>query len=62
MLRPRRQRIAIQPEIAAGFPKRLRELCGYGIYNGLIGHIDKRNPAEMLGDAPEPDPMVWDVV
>jgi ectoine hydroxylase-related dioxygenase (phytanoyl-CoA dioxygenase family) len=56
------QQLGIPREIAAGFPKRLRELCGYGIYNGLIGHIDKRNPAEMLGDAPEPDPMVWDVV
>jgi ectoine hydroxylase-related dioxygenase (phytanoyl-CoA dioxygenase family) len=56
------QQLGIPREIAAGFSKRLRELCGYGIYNGLIGHIDKRNPAEMLGDVPEPDPMVWDVV
>jgi ectoine hydroxylase-related dioxygenase (phytanoyl-CoA dioxygenase family) len=50
------QQLGIPREIAAGFPRRLRELCGYGIYNGLIGHIDKRNPAEMLGDAPEPEP------
>jgi len=56
------QQLGIPREIAAGFAPRLRELCGYGIYNGLIGHIDKRNPAEMLGDALEPEPMVWDAV
>jgi hypothetical protein len=40
----------------------LRQLCGYGVYNGLIGHIDKRSPSEMLGDAPTENQMVWDVV
>jgi ectoine hydroxylase-related dioxygenase (phytanoyl-CoA dioxygenase family) len=56
------QQLGIPHEIAAGFSPRLRELCGYGIYNGLIGHVNKRNPAEMLGDPPADDPMVWDVV
>jgi ectoine hydroxylase-related dioxygenase (phytanoyl-CoA dioxygenase family) len=54
------QQLGIPREIAAGFSPRLRELCGFGIYSGLIGHINKRDPAEMLGDAPADDPMVWD--
>jgi ectoine hydroxylase-related dioxygenase (phytanoyl-CoA dioxygenase family) len=54
------QQLGIPREVAAGFPPRLRRLCGYGIYNGLIGHINKHDPAEMLGDAPDADAMVWD--
>jgi ectoine hydroxylase-related dioxygenase (phytanoyl-CoA dioxygenase family) len=56
------QQLGIPLDVAAGFSKRLRELCGFTVYNGLIGHINKRSPAEMLGEAPEPDRMVWDVV
>ena len=56
------QQLGIPPETAARFSPRLRELCGYGIYNGLIGHINKRNPVEMLGDAPTDDSMVWDAI
>ena len=56
------QQLGIPSAIAAGFSPRLRELCGYGIYNGLIGHINKRNPAELLGDAPADDSMVWDAI
>jgi len=64
------QQLGIPRDIAARFSPRLRELCGYGIYSGLMGHIDKHNPAEMLGDAPDADApdanapdtrtMVWD--
>jgi ectoine hydroxylase-related dioxygenase (phytanoyl-CoA dioxygenase family) len=56
------QQLGIPREIAAGFSDRLRQLCGYGVYNGLIGHIDKHSPAEMLGDAPSQNQMVWDSV
>jgi len=56
------QQLGVPREIAAGFSDRLRQLCGYGVYNGLIGHIDKHNPAEMLGDAPAGNQMVWDAV
>ncbi len=56
------QQLGIPHEVAAGFSPRLRELVGYGIYNGLIGHIDKHDPAEMLGDAPAADRMVWDAL
>ena len=56
------QQLGIPREIAAHFSPRLRELCGYGIYNMLIGHINKRSPAEMLDatDAGASKGMVWD--
>ena len=56
------QQLGIPREIARGFSPRLRELVGYGVYNALIGHIDKRNPTFLL----DPDPasgdhkMVWE--
>jgi ectoine hydroxylase-related dioxygenase (phytanoyl-CoA dioxygenase family) len=53
------QQLGIPREVAARFPPRLRQLCGYGIYNGLVGHINKHDPAEMLGEAAERS-MVWD--
>lgn len=56
------QQLGIPLDVAAGFPKRLRELCGFAVYNGLIGHINKHSPAEMLGEPPTDDGMVWDVV
>jgi ectoine hydroxylase-related dioxygenase (phytanoyl-CoA dioxygenase family) len=54
------QQLGIPRDVAAGFSARLRELCGFGIYSGLIGHINKRDPAEMLGDAAPASSMVWD--
>ncbi|HSO94991.1 MAG TPA: phytanoyl-CoA dioxygenase family protein [Acidimicrobiia bacterium] len=56
------QQLGIPRDIAATFSPRLRRLVGYGIYSGLIGHIDKHDPVEMLGDAPDDDPMVWDQI
>jgi ectoine hydroxylase-related dioxygenase (phytanoyl-CoA dioxygenase family) len=61
------QQLGIPRDVAAGFSPRLRELCGYGIYHGLIGHIDKHDPVEMLGDAPADgdrprNEMVWDSI
>ncbi|HEX6568926.1 MAG TPA: phytanoyl-CoA dioxygenase family protein [Acidimicrobiales bacterium] len=55
------QQLGIPREVARGFDRRLARLCGYGIYSGLIGHIDKHDPIELLGDAP-PAGMVWDVL
>jgi ectoine hydroxylase-related dioxygenase (phytanoyl-CoA dioxygenase family) len=55
------QQLGIPREIAATFSPRLRELVGYGIYNGLMGHIDKHSPVELLGD-PVESSMVWDVL
>jgi len=53
------QQLGIPREIARRFSPRLRELVGYSVYRGLIGHIDKHSPAELL-DAPVTSKMVWD--
>ncbi len=53
------QQLGIPRELAATFSPRLRELVGYGVYNGLIGHIDKHSPVDLLGEA-VPNTMVWD--
>jgi ectoine hydroxylase-related dioxygenase (phytanoyl-CoA dioxygenase family) len=55
------QQLGIPAERVRRFPPRLRELVGYGIYHGLIGHIDKRSPAELL-DPDDRAPIVWDQV
>jgi ectoine hydroxylase-related dioxygenase (phytanoyl-CoA dioxygenase family) len=54
------QQLGIPREVAADFSLRLRELCGYGIYHGLIGHINKRDPVEILGHSPRDEPMLFD--
>ncbi len=41
--------LGIPKEIAKRFPRRLQELCGYGIYKGQFGHIDNKDPIELLG-------------
>lgn len=53
------QQLGIPQHVARGFEPRLRELVGYGVYRGLIGHIDKRSPAELLGEAPA-FRSIWD--
>jgi ectoine hydroxylase-related dioxygenase (phytanoyl-CoA dioxygenase family) len=55
------QQLGIPREVAAGFEERLQRLCGYGVYNGLIGHIDKHDPIELLRGDGSLD-MVWDIV
>jgi ectoine hydroxylase-related dioxygenase (phytanoyl-CoA dioxygenase family) len=47
------QQLGIPREVAARFPQRLQRLLGYGVYRALIGHIDKRDPLELLGAAGE---------
>ena len=54
------QQLGIPRDVAARFEPRLRRLVGYGIYAGLIGHIDKHDPVAMLGDAPDDDPATQD--
>jgi ectoine hydroxylase-related dioxygenase (phytanoyl-CoA dioxygenase family) len=43
------QQLGIPSKVAAEFPARLQRLVGYGVYRNLIGHIDKRDPRELLG-------------
>jgi ectoine hydroxylase-related dioxygenase (phytanoyl-CoA dioxygenase family) len=51
------QQLGIPVEIARSFPPRLRKLVGYGLYKGLIGHIDKATPDHLLDGGP-PTPVV----
>jgi ectoine hydroxylase-related dioxygenase (phytanoyl-CoA dioxygenase family) len=53
------QQLGIPSEIARGFSRRLQRLCGYGVYRGLIGHIDKSDPIGLLGQDPALR-TVWD--
>ena len=53
------QQLGIPREVAAGFPERLQRLIGYGVYRNLIGHIEKRDPRELLG-ADGAMRSVWD--
>jgi ectoine hydroxylase-related dioxygenase (phytanoyl-CoA dioxygenase family) len=45
------QQLGLKPELVQTFSPRLQELVGYGVYRGLIGHIDKKSPAQVLGAA-----------
>ena len=51
--------LGIPRETAARFPRRLQELCGYSVYRGQWGHIDNRDPIELLGRE-RARPMVWE--
>jgi ectoine hydroxylase-related dioxygenase (phytanoyl-CoA dioxygenase family) len=55
------QQLGIPMSIARGFSPRLRELVGYSVYSGLIGHIDKRSPVELLETTDDEHRMVWDL-
>jgi ectoine hydroxylase-related dioxygenase (phytanoyl-CoA dioxygenase family) len=53
------QQLGLPLDLVATFPRRLQELVGFGVYNGLIGHIDKRTPTFLLGGEGD-HRMVWD--
>jgi ectoine hydroxylase-related dioxygenase (phytanoyl-CoA dioxygenase family) len=55
------QQLGIPRGIARQFPRRLQELCGYSIYNGLMGHIDKQHPGKLLLGGDELANLVWDL-
>jgi ectoine hydroxylase-related dioxygenase (phytanoyl-CoA dioxygenase family) len=56
------QQLGIPPTLVSTFPRRLQELVGYSVYNGLIGHIDKQHPAKYVLTADEGVEMVWDLL
>jgi ectoine hydroxylase-related dioxygenase (phytanoyl-CoA dioxygenase family) len=64
------QQLGLPRETVEGFTPRLRELVGYGVYNMLIGHINKESPEHLLLDRPDnkrrksrsANRMVWDQV
>ncbi|MFI4974399.1 MAG: phytanoyl-CoA dioxygenase family protein [Caulobacterales bacterium] len=53
------QQLGVPPELARSYPPRLQELMGYGVYRGLIGHIDKSSPAQRLNGGGE-FRSIWD--
>jgi ectoine hydroxylase-related dioxygenase (phytanoyl-CoA dioxygenase family) len=54
------QQLGLPLELVERFAPRLQTLCGFGVYHGLIGHIDKASPAQrLLGEGRTG--MVWDV-
>jgi ectoine hydroxylase-related dioxygenase (phytanoyl-CoA dioxygenase family) len=54
------QQLGLPLELIRGFTPRLQELCGFGIYRGLIGHIDKRSAAQALLVGAAGSGMIWD--
>jgi ectoine hydroxylase-related dioxygenase (phytanoyl-CoA dioxygenase family) len=56
------QQLGVPPELVRTFPRRLQELVGYSVYNGLIGHIDKKHPAKVVLAENEGVSMVWDAL
>jgi ectoine hydroxylase-related dioxygenase (phytanoyl-CoA dioxygenase family) len=56
------QQLGIPRSLVRTFSPRLQELVGYGVYSGLIGHIDKKAPMQLLAASDEPHSMVWDAV
>ena len=56
------QQLGIPPALVKTFPRRLQELVGYSVYNGLVGHIDKQHPAKVVLAENEGVDMVWDLL
>src|SRR5690606_22418929 len=55
------QQLGIPLEIVRRFEPRLQELCGFGTYRNLIGHIDKKTPAQRLLDETRDFKSIWDL-
>lgn len=58
-----RDRVGIAVNHRSGWIRQL-EMVGYSVYQGLIGHIERRSPIDLLADSTSnPDAgttMVWD--
>src|SRR5579872_2755664 len=53
------QQLGVPAEVARSYPPRLQELMGYGVYRGLIGHVDKQSPAQALNGGGD-FTSIWD--
>ena len=56
------QQLGIPLPTAATFSDRLLQLCGFGTYKSLIGHIDKKSPVQHLLNREDDFLNVWDLV
>jgi ectoine hydroxylase-related dioxygenase (phytanoyl-CoA dioxygenase family) len=55
------QQLGLPPSLVKGFSPRLQQLVGYSVYNGLIGHIDRQDPATLLVEGTGAGgTMIWD--
>jgi len=54
------QQLGVPPELVATFSTRLQQLVGYSVYNGLIGHIDKHDPRNLLMGERAPAGTIFD--
>ena len=54
------QQLGIPLATLRSFSRRLQELCGFSIYNGLIGHIDKGHPGKVVLGADDRARLVWE--
>jgi ectoine hydroxylase-related dioxygenase (phytanoyl-CoA dioxygenase family) len=54
------QQLGVPLALARTFPKRLQQLLGYAVYNGLIGHIDKQSPERLLDETGRDPGVIWD--
>lgn len=53
------QQLGVPLDRARQFPRRLQELCGYSVYRGQFGHVENRDPIELLGRERRRS-MVWE--
>lgn len=56
------QQLGIPLDLVRQFEPRLQELAGFGTYSHLMGHIDKRSPAQALLGRDDGFRSVWDVI
>jgi ectoine hydroxylase-related dioxygenase (phytanoyl-CoA dioxygenase family) len=54
------QQLGIPLDTLRGFSPRLQELCGFSIYRGLMGHIDKQDPRRAVLGVEGDTSLVWD--
>ncbi|MGB3809694.1 MAG: phytanoyl-CoA dioxygenase family protein [Parvibaculum sp.] len=55
------QQLGLPLDLVKTFEPRLQELCGFGTYRSLIGHIDKKTPAQRLLGETRDFKSVWDL-
>jgi len=56
------QQLGIPAAMAKQFPRRLQELIGYSVYNGLIGHIDKQHPGSVVFGSDDSADLIWEAL
>ncbi len=55
------QQLGLPLDLVRTFEPRLQELCGFGTYRSLIGHIDKKTPAQRLLGEGRDFKSIWDL-